>query len=66
MSWCFENGYKVDVLPQSKGRRPLVKLNVLKGSRIIKRGNKLYPQDEELSLIIKKVYVYLFERFSIN
>tara|TARA_B100001758_G_C17911277_1_gene353741 strand:+ start:330 stop:557 length:228 start_codon:yes stop_codon:yes gene_type:complete len=65
-SWCFENGYYVDVLPQTKGRKPLVKLNVLKGRKILKKGEKLYAQDEKLSLIIQKVYVYLFNKFSEN
>ena len=65
-SWCFKNGYYVDVLPQAKGRRPLVKLNVLKGRKILKKGKKLYAQDEKLSLIIQKVYVYLFNKFSEN
>ena len=63
VSWCFENNYKVDIIPQSKKRKPLVKLNIKKDNKIIKRGKKLYPQDKELYLIISQIYLYLYRRF---
>jgi len=64
MSWCFANGYKVMVMPIKQGKKSLVKLNIVKGKKIIKRGNKLYAQDKQLGLLINNIYVYLYEKFN--
>ena len=63
MSWCFENDYKVDVLPTRQGKRPPVKLNVLKGGKIIKKGTIDHLQNNKLAEKIQNIYVHLFEHF---
>ena len=63
ISWCFENDYKVDVLPTRQGKRPPVKINVLKDGKIIKKGTIDHSQDNKLAEKIENIYVHLFEHF---
>ena len=64
MSWCFENDYKVVIVPVSKRKKPLVKLNIVKGNKIIKRGKDLYAQNKDLALKINNIYVYLYKKLN--
>ena len=64
MSWCFENDFKIDVLPVRKGKRSLVTLNVLKRGKIIKEGAKEYIQNQKLAEKINNIYVHLYRYYT--